>query len=92
MASGPEETDERIAEFQAFLDNRLLPDLHAAEAARDALTGEYRVYEELRDLVKKLQKVVTTALRSTTLRILPAGSTAASVLPNHERSLRHNCR
>lgn len=53
MAAQPEQ---RSLDFEVFLAQTLLPDLQRAEAAREVFAGELRAYEELRDLVLKLQK------------------------------------
>lgn len=48
--------EERSHDFEEFLAQTLLPDLHRAEAAREVFASELRAYEELKDLVLKLQK------------------------------------
>ena len=51
-----DEKPERISDFEEFLQDKLLPDLQRAEATREVFVTELRSYDELRDLVLKLQK------------------------------------
>lgn len=51
-----DERPERISDFEEFLQDKLLPDLQRAEATREVFVTEIRSYDELKDLVLKLQK------------------------------------